>query len=77
MFNSKETLEEREPLPSLPVRWFIFFRLYPSSFLQPTFLFDILVRRKRYPILWDNVMVLERKRLLRKKEKEEIRNITL
>jgi hypothetical protein len=31
----------------------------------------------RHPILWDNVMKAEKQRLLRKNEKDEIRNITL
>ena len=77
MPDSKETQEKHEPLPSLPVRWLILFRLYPSSFLQPTFLFDILFRRRRYPILWDNVMKIERRRLIKIKEEEEIKNIAL
>ena len=69
MPSSEKFQEKPEPLPFLPIRWFIFFRLYPTSFLQPRFLFDILFRRKRYPILWDNVMKLERKRLERINEK--------
>ncbi len=69
MSASEKFQETQEPLPILPVRWFIFFRLYPTSFLQPRFLFDILFRHKKYPILWDNIMKLERKRLVRNNEK--------
>ena len=76
MSSPKEIQEAHEPLPCLPVRWFIFFRLYPHSFLQPIFLFDILVRRKRNPILWDNVMEAEKRRKLRKKDKESIKDST-
>lgn len=73
MPNIKET---HEPLPSFLVRWFIFFRLRPSSFLQPDYLFSVLFKTRRHPILWDNVMVAEKQRILRKKEKEEVKNIT-
>ena len=75
MSGFKEIQEIHEPLPCLPVRWFIFFRLYPSSFIQPIFLFDILVRRK--PVFWHNIMELERRRIARKKEMDEIKNLTL
>ncbi len=75
--SSKETQKTHEPLPSFFVRWFIFFRLHPYSFRQPIFLFDIIVRRKRFPVLWDNVMEAEKRRIARKKEEEEIKNLTL
>ncbi len=77
MSTSKKVQQIDESLPSFFVRWFIFFRLHPSSFLQPVFLFDIIFRRRRFSVLWDNVMAAEKQRLLRKKEKEEIKNITL
>jgi hypothetical protein len=31
----------------------------------------------RHPVLWNNVMEAEKQRILRKKEKEEIKNIAL
>ncbi len=77
MSNSKENQEVREPLSWLPIRWFIFFRLLPYAFKQPVFLFDIIIRHRRFPVLWDNVMETEKQSLLRKKEKEEIKNIAL
>ncbi len=77
MSGSKERQEIHEPLPPFFVRWFIFFRLYPSSFLQPRFLFDILFMSWRHPIYWNNVMAAEKRRLSRKKEKDEIKNLEL
>ncbi len=74
MSTDKKTQKTQEPLPSFFVRWFIFFRLHPSCFLQPDYLFDVLFRSKRHPVLWNNVMKAERRRILRKKEKEEIKN---
>jgi hypothetical protein len=76
MSNSKENQEAHEPLPFLPVRWFIFFRLHPHSFLEPTYLFSILFRRRRYPILWDNVMKAEKRRIDKKKDEEFLKNST-
>lgn len=76
MHNPERFEKESEPLPSLPVRWCIFFRLYPSTLLQPAFLFDVLVRRRRYPILWDNIMKAEKQRILRKKRDEEFKDST-
>ena len=70
MPNSKDIQEARKPLPCLPVRWFIFFRLHPYALFQPTLLFNILIRRKRYPVLWDSVMEAEKRRIARKKDKE-------
>lgn len=76
MSSSKEIEEVRKPLPFLPVRWFIFFRLHPYSFLEPTYVFNILFRHRRYPILWDNVMEAEKQRILRKKRDEEFKDST-
>jgi len=76
MSNSKEIQEPHEPLPFLPVRWFIFFRLYPHSLLQPAFLFDIIVRRRRFPIFWDRVMKAEKRRIDKKKDEEFLKNST-
>jgi hypothetical protein len=72
----KEIEEPSNSIPSFFVRWFIFFRLYPYSLRQPTFLFDIVVRRKCNPILWDNVMDAEKRRIARKKDEEFFKNST-
>ncbi len=77
MSSSKEVQRTDEPLPSFFVRWFIFFRLHPSSFLQPRYLFSVLFMSWCHPVLWNNVMEAEKRRIARKKEKEEIRNLTL
>lgn len=77
MTSSKEVQQINEPLPSFFVRWFIFFRLHPNAFRQPVFLFDITVRHRRFPVLWGNVMEAERRRIARKKEEDEIKNLTL
>ena len=76
MSSSKEIQQAHEPLPSLAGAVVYFFRLYQHSFLQPTFLFDILVRRRRYPILWDNVMKAEKRRIDKKKDEEFLKNST-
>lgn len=72
MSSSKKTQETDESLPSFFVRWLIFFRLYPIAFRQPVFLFDITVRHRRFPVLWDSVMEAEKRRIARKKEEDEI-----
>lgn len=77
MSTSKEVQQTDEPLPSFFVRWFIFFRLHPHSFLQPSYLFSVLFMSWRHPVLWDSVMEAEKRRILRKRKKEEIRNIAL
>jgi hypothetical protein len=74
MSNSKENQEFREPLPSLPVRWFILFRLSPYSLFDLGFLYHILIRRS--PIFWDNIMKSEKQRILRKKERENFKGTT-
>lgn len=77
MSDSKENEKGREPLPSFFARWFIFFRLHPRSFQQPDYLFSVLFRSKRHPVLWDNVMAAEKRRLQRKREANEIGNLKL
>jgi hypothetical protein len=77
MSDFKEIEEPSNSIPSFFVRWFIFFRLHPSSFLQPRYLFSVLFMSRRHPVLWNNVMEAEKRRIARKKEKEEIRNLTL
>ncbi len=74
---SRESQQTRKPLPSFFVRWFIFFRLHPSSFLNLKYLFSVLFMSWRHPVLWDSVMEAEKRRILRKGKKEEIRNIAL
>jgi hypothetical protein len=64
MSNYKETQETHEPLPSFFVRWFIFFRLHPGSFLQPSYLFNVIFMSWRHPVLWNNVMKAEKQRCL-------------
>ncbi len=70
MISSKKI--QNESLPSLPVRWFIFFRLQPYAFLQPTYLFNIIVRHRRFPVLWDSVMEAEKQRIRKKSDNLKI-----
>jgi len=74
MSKSKEVQQIDEPLPSFFVRWFIFFRLHPSSFLQPGYLFSVLFMSWYHRVHWDAVMVAEKQRILKKKEREEFRD---
>lgn len=76
MPNSKDIQEARKALPPWYVRWFILFRLYPRFLFQPTLLFNILIRRRRYPVLWDSVMAAEERRVAIKKGKENLRDNT-
>jgi hypothetical protein len=51
---------EISSIPSLPLRWYMLFRRYPSLLLDFRFLFDVIIRRS--PIFWDNFMEAERRR---------------
>jgi hypothetical protein len=71
---SKKVQQTHEPLPSFFVRWFIFFRLHPNSFLQPGYLFSVLFMSWRHPVLWDAVMEAERRRKAKIKDEELFKN---
>ncbi len=62
----KEVQQTQKHLPSFFVRWFIFFRLHPSSFLQPTYLFSVLFMSWRHRVHWDAVMKAEKLRVAKK-----------
>ncbi len=74
MSMSKKVQQIDEPLPSFFVRWFIFFRLDPSAFLQPRYLFSVLFMSWRHRVHWDAVMEAEKRRIARKKDEEYLKN---
>jgi hypothetical protein len=65
--NARKSTEISASLPSFPVRWFMFFRRYPSHLIDFRFLFSVIF--KRSPIYWDNFMRIERELQSRKNDK--------
>jgi hypothetical protein len=72
---SKEIQQSDEALPSFFVRWFIFFRLHPRSFLQPGYLFSVVFMSWRHPVLWNSVMDAEKRRVDKKRREVEFKGI--
>lgn len=60
MYAVKEPQKINSSIPSFPVRWYMFFRRYPSMLFDFRFLFEVIFRRS--PVLWNNFMEAERRR---------------